>query len=127
MTKVKILKFFKIIQNWCLWQGSPPPCSCYKPAAGATLQGLFRKGYADDDADDDKDDDDDGDDMMLLIYSLKVVGAQRGSVLNVYGIASYRVVLVSYSYRIRIRVVSRTSVSYCIVSYRYRYRIVSVS
>ena len=26
--------------------------------------------------------DDDGADMMLLIYSLKVVGAQRGSVLN---------------------------------------------
>ena len=60
----------------------PLPCSCYRPAAGATLQGLCRKGYADDDADDDKDDDDDGDDMMLLIYSLKVVGAQRGSVLN---------------------------------------------
>ena len=36
-----------------------------------------------DDDDDDKDDDaDDGDDMMLLIYCLKVVGAQRGSVLN---------------------------------------------
>ena len=63
-------------------QGSPLPCSCYRPAAGATLQGLCRKGYADDDADDDKDDDDDGDDMMLLICSLKVVGAQRGSVLN---------------------------------------------
>ena len=31
---------------------SPPPscpslpCSCYRPAAGATLQGLCRKGYA---------------------------------------------------------------------------------
>ena len=24
----------------------PLPCSCYKPAAGATLQGLCRKGYA---------------------------------------------------------------------------------
>ena len=37
----------------------------------------------DDDADDaDDDDNDDCDDMMLLIYSLKVVGAQRGSVLN---------------------------------------------
>ena len=82
MAKVKILKISKIVQNWCLGQGSPPPCSCYKPAAGSTLQGLCRKGYADDDADDDKDDDDDGDDMMLLIYSLKVVGAQRGSVLN---------------------------------------------
>ena len=39
----------------------------------------------DDDDDDDKDDDDDGDDMMLLICSLKVVGAQRGSVLNYLG------------------------------------------
>ena len=25
---------------------SPLPCSCYRPAAGATLQGLCRKGYA---------------------------------------------------------------------------------
>ena len=85
MTRVNIVKLVnivKIVQNWCLGQGSPLPCSCYRPAAGATLQGLCRKGYADDDADDDKDDDDDGDDMMLLIYSLKVVGAQRGSVLN---------------------------------------------
>ena len=82
MAKVNIVKIVKIVQNWCLGQGSPLPCSCYRPAAGATLQGLCRKGYADDDADDDKDDDDDGDDMMLLIYSLKVVGAQRGSVLN---------------------------------------------
>ena len=24
----------------------PLPCSCYGPAAGATLQGLCRKGYA---------------------------------------------------------------------------------
>ena len=24
----------------------PLPCSCYRPAAGATLQGLCRKGYA---------------------------------------------------------------------------------
>ena len=79
---VNIVKIVKIVQNWGLGQGSPLPCSCYRPAAGATLQGLCRKGYADDDADDDKDDDDDGDDMMLLIYSLKVVGAQRGSVLN---------------------------------------------
>ena len=46
------------------------------------LQGLCRKASADDDADDDKDNDDDGDDMLLLLYSLKVVGAQRGSVLN---------------------------------------------
>ena len=82
MAKVNIVSIVKIIQNWCLGQGSPLPCSCYRPAAGATLQGLCRKGCADDDADDDKDDDDDGDDMMLLIYSLKVVGAQRGSVLN---------------------------------------------
>ena len=82
MAKVKIIKIVKIVQNWCLGQGSPLPCSCYRPAAGATLQGLCRKGYADDDAHDDKDDDDDGDDMMLLICSLKVVGAQRGSVLN---------------------------------------------
>ena len=82
MAKVNIVNIVKIVQNWCLGQGSPLPCSCNRPAAGATLQGLCRKGYADDDADDDKDDDDDGDDMMLLIYSLKVVGAQRGSVLN---------------------------------------------
>ena len=34
------------------------------------------------DDDDDADDDDDCDDMILLIYCLKVVGAQRGSVLN---------------------------------------------
>ena len=26
--------------------GPPLPCSCYRPAAGATLQGLCRKGYA---------------------------------------------------------------------------------
>ena len=32
--------------------------------------------------DDDDADDDDCDDMILLIYCLKVVGAQRGSVLN---------------------------------------------
>ena len=84
MASVKIVKIdniVKIVQHWCLGQGYPLPCSCYRPAAGATLQGLCRKGYADD-ADDDKDDDDDGDDMMLLIYSLKVVGAQRSSVLN---------------------------------------------
>ena len=84
MTRVNIVKLVnivKIVQNWCLGQGSPLPCSCYRPAAGATLQGLCRKGYADDN-DDDKDADDDGDDMMLLICSLKVVGAQRGSVLN---------------------------------------------
>ena len=42
--------------------------------------GLRRAGYDADDADDD--DNDDCDDMMLLLYSLKVVGAQRGSVLN---------------------------------------------
>ena len=36
----------------------------------------------DDDDDDDDADDDDCDDMILLIYCLKVVGAQRGSVLN---------------------------------------------
>ena len=35
-----------------------------------------------DDDDDDDADDDDCDDMILLIYCLKVVGAQRGSVLN---------------------------------------------
>ena len=32
--------------------------------------------------DDDDADDDDCDDMILLIYCLKVVGALRGSVLN---------------------------------------------
>ena len=54
---VKIIKIIKIIQNLCLGEGSPLPCSCYRPAAGATLQGLCRKGYADDDAHDDQDDD----------------------------------------------------------------------
>ncbi len=88
MANVNIVNIVKIFQNWCLGQGSPLPCSCYRPAAGATLQGLCRKGYADDDADDDQDDDDDGDDMMLLICSLKVVGAQRGSVLNLRGAIS---------------------------------------
>ena len=43
---VKLVNIVKIVQNWCLGQGSPLPCSCYRPAAGATLQGLCRKGYA---------------------------------------------------------------------------------
>ena len=30
----------------CSPMPSPLPCSCYRPAAGATLQGLCRKGYA---------------------------------------------------------------------------------
>ena len=41
--------------------------------------------------DDDDDADDDGcDDMILLIYCSKVVGAQRGSVLNCYRILQNR-------------------------------------